>query len=58
MRLRNARSVTHHASGSYERAPLVDRRYPVAERQRGELFNMAGEESIATDREPARSQFM
>src|SRR5438093_10356001 len=37
MSLRNARSVTHQASGSSELAQLVDRRHCVANRQRGEL---------------------
>ena len=37
-----------------ELAPLEDRGHRVVDRQCGELFDMAGEERIAADHEPAR----
>ena len=39
--VRDAGSVAHQAAGCCERAILIDRRHPVAERQHGELVGRA-----------------
>src|SRR5262249_5473562 len=49
-------SVAHQTTGRCEFSKLEDRRYRVAERQRGELFGAAGEKGIRADRERAYAQ--
>src|SRR5262249_460324 len=44
-------------SGGDELAPLIDCRYPIAERQCGELFVPTSEECICADHDAAGSQF-
>src|SRR6516165_6800303 len=55
--IRKTASVTHQTSGCDERARLIDCRYPIAERQCGELFVPISEECICADHEAAGSQF-
>ena len=51
--VRKAGSIAHQAAGRGELAKLIDRRYPVAERQCGELFAPDGEEAIGADHKRA-----
>src|SRR5262249_1965933 len=53
IRVPDTASVAHQATGRCKFSKLEDRRYRVAERQRGELFGAAGEKGIAADRERA-----
>src|SRR5262245_43151925 len=54
--IRTTASVAHQAAGSGEPASWVDRWHRVAERQCGELFPAADEQSIGADHKPACSQ--
>jgi hypothetical protein len=56
MSVRNVGSVAHQTSGRGELAIQVDRGHRVLDRQRGELLDMAGEERIAPNYQPASSQ--
>ena len=52
----NVGSVAHQTSGRGELAPLVDCGDRVLNRERGELFGMAGEERVSPNYQPASSQ--
>src|SRR5215831_15547686 len=56
IRVPDTASVAHQTTGRCEFSKLEDRRYRVAERQRGELFGAAGEKGIRADRERAYAQ--
>src|SRR5262249_19546639 len=56
IRVPDTASVAHQATGRCKFSKLEDRRYRVAERQRGELFGAAGEKGIGADRERAYAQ--
>jgi hypothetical protein len=56
VRISNVRSVTHQTSRRRELAPLINCWHCVVDRERRELFAMAGEECIASDHEPACAQ--
>src|SRR5262249_27641535 len=56
MSVGNVDSVAHQTSGRRELAIQVDRRHRVLDRQRGKLFDMASEERIAANYQPASSQ--
>src|SRR5262249_13304852 len=55
MCFRNVGPVAHQTSGLSERAPLVNRGDCVWNRERGELFDVAGEERISPNYQPASS---
>ena len=56
MSVRIVGSVAHQTSGRGELAIQVDRGHRVLDRQRGKLLDMAGEERITPNYQPASSQ--
>src|SRR5262245_7176308 len=55
VRVSDAAAITHQAAGRGEFGILIDGRNPVAERQCGELFGSAGEETVGADHERVSS---
>ena len=51
VRVPDAAAIAHQAAGRGEFGILIDGRNPVAERQCGELFGSAGEETVGADHE-------